>query len=30
MNIIKFSPEFGQWLSALRDLKGKIKIIARL
>lgn len=30
MNIIKFSPEFGQWLAALRDLKGKVKIIARL
>ncbi len=30
MNIIKFSPEFGRWLSALRDLKGKVKIIARL
>lgn len=30
MNIIKFSPEFGQWLSALRDLKGRVKIIARL
>ena len=30
MNIIKFSPEFGQWLAAVRDLKGKVKIIARL
>lgn len=30
MNIIKFSPEFGQWLAALRDIRGKVKILARL
>ena len=30
MNIIKYSQEFGQWLSSLRDIKGRIKIIARL
>ncbi len=30
MNIIKYSQEFGQWLSSLRDIRGRIKIIARL
>ncbi|HJA76951.1 MAG TPA: type II toxin-antitoxin system RelE/ParE family toxin [Candidatus Desulfovibrio gallistercoris] len=30
MNILKFSPEFGQWLSTLRDVRGKVKILARL
>ena len=30
MNILKFSPEFGQWLSALRDIRGQVKILARL
>lgn len=30
MYILKFSPEFGEWLSALRDIKAKVKIITRL
>ena len=30
MYILKFSPEFGEWLSTLRDIKAKVKIITRL